>query len=108
MENTQKSQAIPGAVDLAPDSPGYQMRMLERTIEPGKSLAMHSHEKRPGLSYVLEGTLTETMADGAVRQYGPGEVITESRATIHAVENRGPKKVVLLGAHVIKKRLDQS
>lgn len=108
MENTRKSQAISEAVDLAPDSPGYQMRMLHRVIEPGKSLAMHSHEKRPGLSYVLEGTLTEIAADGSAREYGPGEVVTESRATVHAVENRGPTRVVLLGAHVIKKRLDES
>jgi len=47
-----------------------------------------SYRKFPGVrgwraSYILEGTLTVGMDGGDVREYQPGEVITESRDVTH-------------------------
>ena len=41
--------------------------------------------------------------DGDVRDYQPGEVITESRDVAHWGENRGTSKVVIVSVDIIKK-----
>src|SRR5215510_1036087 len=75
-------------VDLAPDMPGYQRRARSITFEPAGVAAIHSHRDRPAVAYILSGTLTELREGGYVRQYKPGDVITESRDVTHWAENR--------------------
>jgi quercetin dioxygenase-like cupin family protein len=94
---------VMGTVDLAPDMPGYQLRLRTISLQPQGVVGIHSHKDRPAFAYILEGTLTELREGGYMRQYKPGEAITESRDVTHWAENRGAAKVVIAGVDLIKK-----
>ena len=60
------SSELLGAVPLGEDFPALQGRMLRArivTMEPGGVIAVHQHDARPGVAYVLEGEMTETRND---------------------------------------------
>jgi quercetin dioxygenase-like cupin family protein len=79
-------------VDLGPEIEGMagrQLRMRMVTIEPGGVFGpIHDHKGRPGLVYVLQGTITDHR-DGVATDYGPGVGWPEDRNTTHWLENRG-------------------
>ncbi len=81
-----------GTVDLAREIEGldgHQLRMRMVTIEPGGVFGpVHDHQGRPGLVYVLQGTITDHR-DGRTTDYGPGLGWPEDRQTTHWLENRG-------------------
>lgn len=55
-----------GAVDLGSEFPGLagrQLRAREITVLPGGVVAVHQHNGRPGLAYILEGTIIEHRND---------------------------------------------
>lgn len=62
-------------VDLAGEIEGMegrQLRMRMVTIEPGGVFGpTHDHASRPGVAYVLQGTVTDHR-DGVATDYGPG------------------------------------
>ena len=63
------------------------MRMV--TIEPGGIFGpIHDHKDRPGMVYILQGTITDHR-DGVAKEYGPGVGWPEDRNTTHWLENRG-------------------
>ena len=80
------------AVDLGPEIEGMagrQLRMRRFTIAPGGVLGpVHDHRGRPGLVFILEGTITDHR-DGVATEYGPGVGWPEDRNTMHWLENRG-------------------
>ncbi len=43
---------------------GYKLQMREIGLAPGGSIARHSHETRPGLVWMLEGSWTEGRESG--------------------------------------------
>jgi len=102
-ENKGLDAKVMGTIDLAPDMPAHQLRLRSVVVEPGGVAGMHSHQDRPAFTYILEGTLTELKEGGYMREYKPGEVLTESRDVTHWAENRGTSKVVLVGVDIIKK-----
>ncbi len=68
---------------------GRQMRMRMVTIGPGGVFGpVHDHKGRPGMVYVLQGTITDHR-DGVATEYGPGVGWPEDRKTTHWLENRG-------------------
>ena len=103
MATPKTSATVVSTVGLAPDLPGYQLRLRHVMFEAGSMIGMHSHQERPAFSYILEGTLTVDTEGGDVREYQPGEVITESRDVTHWGENRGTSPVVIVGVDLIKK-----
>jgi|SRR6516225_1256244 quercetin dioxygenase-like cupin family protein len=103
MSTPKMHATVMSTVDLAPDLPGYQLRLQNVVFEPGDVIGMHRHKDRPAFSYILEGTLTVGTEGGDMREYNPGEVITESRDVTHWGENRGTSKVVIIGVDIIKK-----
>ena len=57
-----------GQLDLRGEIKTWKARMLRTrriTIAPGGSVAWHEHEGRPGVAYVLNGTLIEVRDDGS-------------------------------------------
>lgn len=67
----------------SPAWPGVQLRMRMFTFEPGAVFGpMHDHKDRPGIVYVLHGTITDHR-DGAATDYGPGVGWPEDRNTMH-------------------------
>ena len=79
-------------VDLGPEIEGMagrQLRMRMVTIEPGGIFGpIHDHKDRPGIVYILQGTITDHR-NGVATDYGPGVGWPEDRNTTHWLENRG-------------------
>lgn len=92
-------------VDLGPEVPGMdglQLRMRKFTMEPGAVFGpLHDHKGRPGVVFVLEGTITDHR-DGATTDYGPGLGWPEDRNTLHWLENRGTVPAVEVSVDVFR------
>ena len=80
---------------------GRQLRMRMVTIEPGGVFGpVHDHIDRPGIVYVLQGTITDHR-DGVTTNYGPGVGWPEDRNTKHWLENRGAIPAVEISVDVV-------
>lgn len=94
-----------GTVDLGPEIEGMagrQLRMRRVTIEPGGVFGpVHDHRGRPGIVYVLEGTITDHR-DGVDTEYGPGPGWPEDRNTMHWLENRGTIPAVEISVDIVR------
>ncbi len=93
------------AVDLGPEIEGMagrQLRMRMVTIAPGGVFGpLHDHKGRPGMVYVLEGTITDHR-DGPATDYGPGPGWPEDRNTTHWLENRGTVPAVEISVDIVR------
>jgi quercetin dioxygenase-like cupin family protein len=91
-------------VDLGPELEGMegrQLRMRKVTIEPGGVFGpVHDHRGRPGIVFVLEGTITDHR-DGIATDYGPGVGWPEDRNTVHWLENRGTVPAVEISVDIV-------
>ena len=68
---------------------GRQLRMRLVTIESGGVFGpVHDHIDRPGVVYILQGTITDHR-NGVATDYGPGVGWPEDHNTTHWLENRG-------------------
>ena len=92
-------------VDLGPEIEGMagrQLRMRMVTMEPGAVYGpIHDHKDRPGLVYILEGTITDHR-DGVATDYGPGAGWPEDRNTLHWLENRGATRAVEISVDIVR------
>ena len=93
------------AVDLGPEIEGMagrQLRMRMVTIEPGGVLGpFHDHRDRPGVVYILQGTITDHR-DGVAREYGPGLGWPEDKDTLHWLENRGSTPAIEVSVDIFQ------
>ena len=94
-----------GSVDLGPEIEGMagrQLRMRRVTIEPGGVVGpVHDHKDRPGIVYILQGTITDHR-NGVATDYGPGVGWPEDRNTIHWLENRGTIQAVEISVDIVR------
>jgi quercetin dioxygenase-like cupin family protein len=82
---------------------GRQLRMRRVTMAPGAVFGpLHDHRDRPGMVYVLEGTITDHR-DGVATDYGPGVGWPEDRNTTHWLENRGVVPAVEISVDIVRK-----
>ena len=92
-------------VDLGPEIrglEGHQLRMRMVTMEPGGVLGpVHDHKGRPGVVYVLQGTITDHR-HGIATDYGPGVGWPEDRNTLHWLENAGEDRAVEISVDVFR------
>lgn len=66
------------------------LRAREIVIAPGGVVAVHQHDQRPGLAYILEGELVEHRNDADQPLLrGPGAISFEKTGVTHWWENRG-------------------
>lgn len=95
-----------GTVDLGPeieDMAGRQMRMRKITFAPGATFGPeHDHKDRPGIVYILSGTMTDHR-DGKATDYGPGLGWPEDSKTWHWLENRGPETAIEISVDIVHK-----
>jgi quercetin dioxygenase-like cupin family protein len=95
-----------GAVDLEPELEGlagYELRMRLVTIEAGGVFGpLHDHKGRPGIVYILEGTITDHR-DGVATDYGPGLGWPEDSNTLHWLENRGTVPAVEVSVDIVRR-----
>jgi quercetin dioxygenase-like cupin family protein len=93
-------------VDLGPEIEGMagrQLRMRMVTMEPGAVFGpLHDHKDRPGIVYILQGTITD-YRDGVATEYGPGVGWPEDRNTLHWLENRGAIPAVEISVDIVRK-----
>ena len=101
-DNKGLDAKVESTIDLAPDFPGYQLRLRSITFEPGGVAGFHSHKQRPAFAYILQGNLTELRQGSYEKTVGPGGIITESRDVEHWAENRSGAKVMLIGVDIVK------
>lgn len=94
-----------GTVDLGNEIEGMtgrQLRMRIVTIEPGGVFGpLHDHIDRPGIVYILQGTITDHR-NGVAKEYGPGVGWPEDRNTLHWLENRGTSTAVEISVDIVK------
>jgi quercetin dioxygenase-like cupin family protein len=92
-------------VDLGPEIEGMagrQLRMRMFTFEPGAVFGpIHDHKDRPGIVYILQGTITDHR-NGAATDYGPGVGWTEDRNTTHWLENKGTVPAVEISVDITR------
>jgi quercetin dioxygenase-like cupin family protein len=112
MSNEQVSPETKGVtvellstVDLASEIEGMEGRQLRTrmvTIEPGGVFGpVHDHKGRPGIVYILQGTITDHR-DRASKDYGPGLGWPEDRNTLHWLENRGTIPAVEISVDIVE------
>ena len=94
------------ALDLGPEIAGMagrQLRMRMVTMEPGGVFGpIHDHRDRPGMVYILQGTITDHR-DGASKEYGPGVGWPEDRNTTHWLENRATTPAVEISVDIVRR-----
>jgi len=92
-------------VDLGPEIAGMagrQLRMRRVTFEPGAVFGpLHGHIDRPGIVFILEGTITDHR-NGVATDYGPGVGWPEDRNTLHWLENRGATAAVEISVDIVR------
>jgi quercetin dioxygenase-like cupin family protein len=97
--------ALLATVDLGAEIPGmdgHQLRMRMVTLAPGGVFGpVHDHRGRPGMVYILQGTVTDHR-DGTATDYGPGLGWPEDRNTVHWLENRGTVAAVEISVDVVR------
>jgi len=80
---------------------GRQLRMRMAGIEPGGVFGpVHDHKGRPGMVYILQGTITDHR-DGVATEYGPGVGWPEDKNTRHWLENRGTTPAVEISVDIV-------
>lgn len=81
---------------------GRVLRMRRFTMAPGATFGPeHDHVDRPGLVYVLAGTITDHR-DGGATDYGPGPGWPEDHETRHWLENRGSQPAVEVSVDIVR------
>ena len=94
-----------GELDLQKEFPTIgqrAMRAREIVIEPGGIVAVHQHDQRPGVAYILEGEIYENRSDSdrpLLRK--AGDVSFEYSGVIHWWENKSGKTVRALVIDVV-------
>lgn len=94
-----------GAVALEHEFEGigdYVLRAREITVDPGGVVAVHQHEKRPGLAYILEGEIVEHRSDASepiARK--TGAVAFEKTGVTHWWENQTNSPVRALVVDIV-------
>jgi len=91
------------AIELGPEiesMAGRQLRMRMVTIEPGGVIGpVHNHIDRPGVVYILQGTITDHR-NGVAKDYGPGLGWPEDKNTTHWLENKGTATAVEISVDI--------
>jgi quercetin dioxygenase-like cupin family protein len=95
------------AVDLGPEIEGMagrQLRMRMVTFGPGAVFGpVHNHKDRPGMVYILQGTITDHR-DGVAKEYGPGVGWPEDKNTTHWLENRAATPAVEISVDIVRQQ----
>lgn len=78
---------------------GRQLRMRVVTLAPGGVFAVHSHNDRPSVEYVLKGSATEFKGD-ASKTYVEGDAVLADKNTTHWWRNDGSEPAVFVAVDV--------
>lgn len=81
---------------------GRELRAREIVIAPGGVIAVHEHNTRPGVAYILEGEIIEHRNDNdkPIRRR-QGDAAFERTGVAHWWENRSEKTVRALVVDIV-------
>lgn len=100
-----ESVKVLGSVSLEGELPGVTGRVLrsrELVIAPGGVVAVHQHDGRPGVAYILEGEIVEHRSDASDEIIpGAGAVAFEKTGLTHWWENKSDKPVRALVVDIV-------
>ena len=108
--NKGVTDTVIGSIDLANEGPhinDHKFRLRKLVVQPGGTVAWHSHGERPAIIYIVSGTIVEyrsTCAEPITHR--TGEVATEVHTTQHWWKNHTRKPVVLLSTDIVADRTD--
>lgn len=109
--NKGVTDTVIGSIDLAQEGPrlvDHKFRMRRLVVQPGGTVAWHSHGERPALIYIVSGKIVEYRSTCAVPiTHRAGEVATEIHTTQHWWKNHTKKPVVLLSTDIIGVHADK-
>jgi len=81
---------------------GKQLRAREITLEPGGVVAVHQHQGRPGIAYILEGQVVEHRSDHAEPIHRKvGAVAVEKTGLSHWWENKSDQPMRALVIDIV-------
>ncbi len=100
-----KGVKLLGSVSLANQFDDVNTRVLrarELEIEPGGVVAVHRHDGRPGVAYIISGQMTEHRAgvDGGVVKRA-GDTAFEESGTVHWWINEGDEVAKALVVDIV-------
>ena len=93
-----------GEIDLG-DELGVQGRALRGrlvTLPPGGVIPTHTHDNRPSVMYMVEGTAVE-LRGPTVIEHHPGEGFRIGKNIPHSMENRSQAKAAYVEVDVYQK-----
>lgn len=93
-----------GALDLASDFPqmrGYQLRARVVKLDAGGVVAVHQHDSRPAVAYLLEGRVTEVRPGQGEKAHTPGMATFEQTGVVHWWENRSDEPATVLIVDIV-------
>jgi quercetin dioxygenase-like cupin family protein len=100
----QSITALGGVVldDELPGAAGKVLRAREFVLAPGAQIAVHEHQRRPGLAYVLEGELVEHRNDASAPiRRGVGAVAFERNGVVHWWKNESDRPARALVVDIV-------
>jgi quercetin dioxygenase-like cupin family protein len=93
-----------GEIDLGAELgvDGRALRGRLVTLPPGGIVPTHTHNDRPSVMYMVEGTATERRGDSVIEHH-PGEGFRIGKDTPHSMENRTSARAAYVEVDVYKK-----
>ncbi len=98
------STRVLGGLDLGQDfraMQGYRMRARVVTLDAGGVIAVHQHDSRPAVAYLLEGEVTEVRGGEQSISYAAGQAAFEQSGLVHWWENRSQAPATVLVVDII-------
>jgi quercetin dioxygenase-like cupin family protein len=105
-----ESSTILGAVSLGQDFEaleGRKLRAREVVVLPGARIAVHMHDQRPGVAYLIEGELVEHRSDSEkpLTRHA-GDASFEKMGIVHWWENLSANKARVLVVDIVPEDFD--
>jgi len=84
-----------------PHGDGLSLRMRLITIEPGGHTSFHVHRNRPGIVYVVSGSIINHPEGKDPVRVSAGEIFYETQGYAHFIENTGTVAATLISADIV-------
>ena len=78
-----------------------ELRMRLITLEPGGHTALHVHENRPGIVYIVSGEIYNHPKGKPAERVPAGSIFYETQGYTHYIENRGAVAATLVSADIV-------
>jgi quercetin dioxygenase-like cupin family protein len=108
--NAGATDTVIASIDLAQEAPGvkdHAFRLRRLVIQPGGTVAWHSHAERPAIIYIVSGSITEYRSTCAAPiVHNAGDATEEVHTVSHWWKNHTKKPVVLLSADILHAKKD--